>query len=362
MTASICSPTPSTSPARWSTSPVGVAATRADRRRRRGGAARRSAAWRSSRSATRCSPAPTSGRPQRVVLAGHLDTVPIADNVPSRADGDGRPDVRLRHVDMKSGDAVVAAPGRRRCADAARTTSRSCSTTARRSSAARNGLGRVERERPRAGCRATSRSCCEPTDGVVEAGCQGTLRVAVPHQRPPGAHGPVLARATTRSTRRRRCSPARGVRAARRSTSTAASTARGSTRSGITGGVAGNVIPDECVVEVNFRFAPDRTEEQAADARARGVRRASTSESTDSAAGARCPGLDARRPREFLAAVGRPPRQARLDGRGPVRRAGHPGAQLRPGRPEPRAHAGRARRRRSRSPTSRRVLRGYLSE
>ena len=44
------------------------------------------------------------GRPTRVVLAGHLDTVPIADNVPSRRDAD--------HIygcgtsDMKSGDAV----------------------------------------------------------------------------------------------------------------------------------------------------------------------------------------------------------------------------------------------------------------
>ena len=44
------------------------------------------------------------GRPTRVLLAGHIDTVPIADNVPSRLEGD------ILHgcgtTDMKSGDAV----------------------------------------------------------------------------------------------------------------------------------------------------------------------------------------------------------------------------------------------------------------
>ena len=51
----------------------------------RGGAAPPARSWRSSATATSCWPAPTLGRAQRVVLAGHLDTVPIAGNLPSRA-------------------------------------------------------------------------------------------------------------------------------------------------------------------------------------------------------------------------------------------------------------------------------------
>ena len=45
------------------------------------------------------------GRPTRVLLAGHIDTVPIADNVPSRQDGDTLHGCGT--TDMKSGDAML---------------------------------------------------------------------------------------------------------------------------------------------------------------------------------------------------------------------------------------------------------------
>jgi succinyl-diaminopimelate desuccinylase len=72
----------------------------------------------------------------------------------------------------------------------------------------------------------------------------------------------------------------------------------------ITGGVAGNVIPDLCEIDVNFRFAPDRSEAEA-EAHVRDVFTGYQLEIVDSAPGA-LPGLTAAPAREFVAAVGQP--------------------------------------------------------
>ena len=75
---------------------------------------------------------------------------------------------------------------------------------------------------------------------------------------------------------------------------------------GIRGGVAGNVIPDECVVSVNFRFAPDRAPGQAAEY-VRSVFDGYEVRITDAAGGAR-PGLGQPAAASFVAAVGGQPR------------------------------------------------------
>jgi succinyl-diaminopimelate desuccinylase len=197
------------------------------------------------------------GRPTRVLLAGHLDTVPIADNVPSRRDGDELHGCGT--VDMKSGDAVflhLAAT----LADPARDITLvfyDCEEI----EAAANGLGRIERELPD-WLRADVAILGEPSGGYIEAGCQGTLRLVVTatgtraHSARPwmgdnAIHrlGMVLDRLAGYQPRRvdiDGCTFREGLSAVR-----------------IDGGVAGNVIPDRASVTLNFRFAPDRSVEQA---------------------------------------------------------------------------------------------------
>ncbi|MCW2623664.1 succinyl-diaminopimelate desuccinylase [Mycobacterium sp.] len=197
------------------------------------------------------------GRPSRVLLAGHTDTVPAADNLPGRLD-----DGELHGCgtsDMKSGDAVflhLAAT----VADLKHDVTLVMYDCEEIESAA-SGLGRIQRELPD-WLHADVAILGEPSGGFIEAGCQGTLRVVV-SAAGTRAHsarswlgdnaihklGEVLDRLSAyqpRSVDIDGCTYREGLSAVR-----------------IDGGVAGNVIPDAASVTVNFRFAPDRTIEQA---------------------------------------------------------------------------------------------------
>jgi succinyl-diaminopimelate desuccinylase len=160
------------------------------------------------------------GRERRVLLAGHLDTVPIADNVPSRREGDLL--YGCGTSDMKSGDAVLLHL-------AATLTDPAYDLTFvlydnEEVEADKSGLKRLVETR-RELLQADLSVLMEPTNGAVEAGCQGTMRVAGPC--PAGApQRPQLAGRERDPRRGAAAHPAGGVRPARGRASTAAPTAR----------------------------------------------------------------------------------------------------------------------------------------
>ena len=242
----------------------------------------------------------TLGRPERVILAGHTDTVPVADNLPSRLDGP-----RLYGcgtTDMKSGVAVQL-----RLAAALTEPRRDVTYVfydCEEIAADRNGLLRLSRNHPDllAGDFAV---LMEPSSGEIEGGCQGTLRaeVAVAGRR---AH---TARSWMGTNAIHEAGPVLDVLRAYEPRQPEVDGLRyheGLNAVGIRGGVAGNVVPDECVVTVNFRFAPDRSGEQAAEF-VRSVFATWPVTILDVADGAR-PGLGHPAAAEFVAAVGGTPR------------------------------------------------------
>ncbi len=244
------------------------------------------------------------GRAQRVAIAGHIDTVPINANVPTRdIEIDGVPYLWGRGtVDMKAGTAVQLKL-------AAELTDPAIDITwmwydNEEVEASKNGLGLLAAVRPEL-FQADFAILGEPSNGEVEGGCNGTLRAIV---RTTGVRAHA-ARAWIGENAIHRAAPILARLAEYRAKEVpvdgllyreSLSAVR------ITGGVAGNVIPDACEVEVNYRFAPSKS---AADAEAhvRGVLAGFDVEITDAAEGAR-PGLDAPIAQQFVAAVGAEPR------------------------------------------------------
>jgi succinyl-diaminopimelate desuccinylase len=240
------------------------------------------------------------GRDQRVVIAGHIDTVPLNDNLPTRFETiDGREYLWGRGtVDMKAGVAVQLTL-------AAEITDPALDVTwmwydNEEVSSDVNGLKLLAERRPDlfAGDFAI---LGEPTRGDIEGGCNGTLRVDI-STTGLRAHS---ARSWVGENAIHRAAPILDILAAYEPRSTEVDGLvyrEGLNAVGITGGIAGNVIPDSCTVTVNYRFAPDR-DAAAAEAEIRELFSGFDVTLTDAANGAR-PGLDAPIAQEFLAAVG----------------------------------------------------------
>lgn len=246
------------------------------------------------------------GRDRRVAIAGHLDTVPINDNLPveDRIDpGTGEAVLWGRGtVDMKAGVAVQLALA----VELAQPTVDLTWIWYDHEEVASDlsGLGRAMRNYPEL-FEADFAILGEPSNGTIEGGCNGTLRARVTLQgkRAHSARSWMGVNAIHRAGRlldrlsafEPECVMVDGLEYR-----------EGLNAVRIEGGVAGNVIPDHCSFEVNYRFAPSKT---GADAEAF-VREffsdADTVEIVDLSPGAR-PGLDAPLARRFVEAVGQTP-------------------------------------------------------
>lgn len=240
------------------------------------------------------------GRDQRVVVAGHLDTVPVVANLPSFVVG--TPEGPVIHgrgtCDMKGGIAVAL--------------KLACELATPRVDVTwifydheevdsdLNGLGRLSRNRPDL-LNADFAVLMEPTSAEVEGGCQGTIRVRV-QTTGRAAHSArawmghnaihdladVLARLADHEPQQIEVEGLvyrEGLNAVR-----------------IGGGLAGNVIPPEAWVEINYRYAPDKSPQEAL-ARLSELLGGVAHEVLDVSPAAG-PGLDRPLAKEFVAAVG----------------------------------------------------------
>jgi succinyl-diaminopimelate desuccinylase len=197
------------------------------------------------------------GRPLRLLLGGHTDTVPENANLPARIEGD---EVwGLGAADMKGGLAVMLELARRHERPAVDVTY--VFYAREEVAAAESGLGELMQRRPDL-VRADVAILGEPTDGALEAGCQGVLRIRLT-LRGRRAHtarawigrnaihrlAPLLAAVDGWEPRQPEIQGCRFHEALQ--------------VTHVDGGVAGNVVPDEVTLQLAHRFAPDRSAAEA---------------------------------------------------------------------------------------------------
>lgn len=236
------------------------------------------------------------GRENRFVIAGHIDTVPVANNLPTRSENGFL--IGRGTVDMKAGVAVQLKL-------AATLTSPNADVTwifydHEEVDASLNGLGRLARNHPEL-ISGDFAVLCEPSGAMIEGGCNGTMRIQI----------------TTRGQKAHSARPWMGKNAIHGSAEVLNRLVayepqeievdglvyRESLNAVlISGGIATNVIPDEAVITANFRFAPSRSTDEA-EQHLRELFDGFEVKVTDSSAGAR-PGLTLSAAQDFIAATG----------------------------------------------------------
>ena len=195
----------------------------------------------------------SKGRSSRLVWAGHIDTVPAHGN-DSAVIADGVLSGR-GSVDMKSGVAIGLKLAIELMDPAVDVTWIFYDNEEVEST--KNGLGLFGATHPE-WVKGDFAIVGEPSNGIVEGGCNGTVRVDV----------------STTGTRAHSARSWMGDNAIHRAQEILNRLAsynpatidvdglayrEGMNAVGIRGGVAGNVIPDLCTVTVNYRFAPDKS-------------------------------------------------------------------------------------------------------
>jgi succinyl-diaminopimelate desuccinylase len=244
------------------------------------------------------------GHPTRVVIAGHIDTVPVANNLPVKLLPMEREQVLWGRgtVDMKAGVAVqlkLAAT-----LDKTNTDVTWVFYDHEEVEASLNGLGRIARNRPDL-LAASFAVLCEPSNAQVEGGCNGTIRVEV-RARGLKAHsarswmGKNAVHGAAEILNRLNSYEPQSVEVDglvyRESLNAVL----------ISGGMATNVIPDECVVTINYRFAPSKSGDEA-ETHLRELFDGFEIATTDLSEGAR-PGLDRPEAAAFVSATGSEPK------------------------------------------------------
>ncbi|MFM7013600.1 MAG: succinyl-diaminopimelate desuccinylase [Actinomycetota bacterium] len=240
------------------------------------------------------------GREKRVLIAGHIDTVPIADNLPSKLLSFEREQVIWGRgaVDMKAGVAVMLKL-------AAELSEPKYDISwifydQEEIEASKNGLGRLSRNHPER-LKGDFAVLCEPTAAVIEGGCNGTMRVELSfagkkaHSARPWMGDNAIHKLSQTLLFLSSYTPeeieVEGLRY-RESLNAVL----------VSGGVATNVIPDQAVLTVNYRFAPSRST-ASAEAFLRELFPEADLRVVDVAPGA-LPGLDRPEAMAFLNSVG----------------------------------------------------------
>ena len=236
---------------------------------------------------------------ERILLAGHIDTVPSSGNdvpqlvqrgqTPPETDTSGVASedrlYGLGSCDMKGGLAVGL-----KLAASLKSSNRDLTFMFYESEeveSIHNGLYKISQQKPEL-FKADFAVLLEPSNAQIEAGCQGTLRfnIILKGRRAHSARAWMGENAVHKA--------ADVLNILNSYTPNVVDVdglqyREGLQCIGIKGGVAGNVVPDECIVSINYRYAPSKSNEAAIETM-RALFAGYTLEVVDNAGGA-LPGL-----------------------------------------------------------------------